>query len=293
MAFWAIALSLIGPLAQADNIINPVAGTTTELRTLQDGLLRRDLLIIAPRDVEGLRPAIVLLSYLGGSPGPMANLTHAARLARDYQFYVLLPESIMGRWNFNPLSGLVNDVEFLDQVLDVAIADLPIDPDRIFMAGYSNGGLMTYAYACARAHRLAGAATVGSSFRRGMQRWCSPDASLPLLQFHGDADPVVPFDGNLFTLTAEQTTRFWVQANGCGSQPERSALPDRVDDGTQAVLDTFSNCRNNATVRLYTIKNGGHTWPGLPEVQPALGRTGQDIDATAIMGRIFSELSRP
>src|SRR5690625_5161543 len=179
MALWASVLSLLSPLAQADDIINPVAGTTTELRTLRDGLFQRDLLIISPRQAQGPRPAIVVLSYLGGTPGPMANLADAARLARDYQFYVLLPESFMRRWNHNPLFGLVDDVDFLDQVIDVAIDELPIDPDQIFMASYSNGGLMTYAYACARAHRLAGVATVASSFRKGMQRWCTPDAALP------------------------------------------------------------------------------------------------------------------
>jgi len=289
LALCAMALAMVCSPAQADNVTAPVANTTSQVRILQDGLFRRDLLIFEPRNVSGQRPAILLLSFLGGNPGSMATLTEAARLARDYNFYVLLPQSIAGIWNYNALLGLIDDIDFLDQVIDLAIADLSVDPDRIFMAGYSNGGLMTYAYACARADRLAGAATIGSNLRNGIERRCSPNAALPFYIFHGTADPVVPYDGNAITLSSPETATFWASANGCAPEPSRGTFPDTVDDGTDTVTDTYSGCRDDATVRLYTTHNGGHTWPGTPQVQPTLGRVGQDIDETDLLGRLFSQ----
>lgn len=287
-----LLLAMAPAPTRADNVTTPVANTQSEVRVVQDGLFKRDLLIFKPRDPDGQRPAIVLLSFLGGDPGSMATLTDAARLARDYGFYVLLPQSIAGIWNYNALTGLIDDIDFLDQVIDLAISDLPVDPGRIFMAGYSNGGLMTHAYACDRADRLAGAATIASSLRNGIKRNCSPSAALSFYIFHGAADPVVPYDGNGITLSSPETAAFWAHANGCAPEPMPGRFPDTVDDDTTTTTDTYSGCRDGSTVKLYTTENGGHTWPGTPQVQPALGRVGQDIDETDLLGRLFSQLPR-
>lgn len=280
--------------ALADAIVEPTALTQTHLQTVQDGLFKRDVLFVEPSNTDGgPYPVLVLLSYLGGTPGPMANLVAAGELVRDQKYIVVVPQSVGGIWNYNPLTKLVNDVDFLDQVIDMTLSSTPADPHRVYMAGYSNGGLMTYSYACQRAHRLAGAAAISSNLRTGIQRTCSPDAPLPFIEFNGDADQLVPYEGNLITLSSQDTARFWAQSNGCAAEPETTQLPDDVDDGTSVSLMTFSGCTNNASVRLFTIHGGGHTWPGKPEVQPALGRTGQDIDATQRIGHLFSEYSRP
>lgn len=298
--YWGWRLLIAGCIvlfslgAHADAVVNPTALTQTHLKTVRNGLFQRDILFIEPAPADdGPYPVVVLLSYLGGSPGPMANLVGAGELVRDQHYIVVVPQSVSGIWNYNPLTKIINDVDFLDQVIDITLSSTSADPDRVYMAGYSNGGLMTYAYACQRAHRLAAAATISSNLRTGIKRRCSPDAPLPFIQFNGDADQLVPYDGNLITVSSRNTARFWAKANGCATTPSHSSLPDDVNDGTTASLMTFSGCRDDATVRLFTIHGGGHTWPGRPEVQPALGRTGQDIDATQRLGHLFSEYSRP
>lgn len=290
----ACCIVLFSVGAQADAVIDPTALTKTHLKTVRDGLFKRDILFIEPAPADnGPYPVIVLLSYLGGSPGPMANLVGAGELVRDQDYIVVVPQSVAGIWNYSPLTRIIDDVDFLDRVIDTTLSSTPADPHRIYMAGYSNGGLMTYAYSCQRAHRLAAAATIASNLRTGIKRRCAPDAALPFLQFNGDADGLVPYDGNLITLSSQRTAHFWAQANGCAAAPSQRMLPDAVDDGTTTSVMTFGGCRHDATVRLFTIHGGGHTWPGRPEVQPALGRTGQDIEATQRLGHLFSEYRRP
>jgi polyhydroxybutyrate depolymerase len=55
----------------------------------------------------------------------------------------------------------------------------------------------------------------------------------------------------------------------------------------------YTNCANNAAVVLYTIRGGGHTWPGgKPMPEWLLGRTGRSIDATSQMWAFFREHQR-
>ena len=52
----------------------------------------------------------------------------------------------------------------------------------------------------------------------------------------------------------------------------------------------YTHCANNATVALYTIHGGGHTWPGgKPMPEWMLGHTSQSIDATSQMWAFFRE----
>jgi polyhydroxybutyrate depolymerase len=117
------------------------------------------------------------------------------------------------------------------------------------------------------------------------------------MAFHGTADPIVPYEGGPmqsqllrwgagFTnapevfVGAEDWVAAWAQGNGC--DPTSEAIPPSGDvSGAR-----YGGCADDATVVLYTIEDGGHTWPGGWPI-PGVGKTSQDIDATDELWKFF------
>ena len=198
------------PVAQARDL-GVVENVTATLEQRQvDGRLR-DILILrptVPTTPEGeLQPALLLLEYLHGTPVDMADLTEAATLVRDHGITVLLPSSSNGRWNFGSaaFAGVIDDVSFLDQVIDDALRRFPIDPRRIYMGGYSNGAQMTQRYICDRTGRIAAGAVIAGSIHNADRRRCRPSLPTPMLVIHGTDDGQINYAGNL-TYTSSPAT---------------------------------------------------------------------------------------
>ena len=72
----------------------------------------------------------------------------------------------------------VDDLGFLDQVLDEVQADYAVDADRIYMMGHSNGGMLTHQYACDRPGWSGAMSTpTASDFWRG-RNGCAADPAV-------------------------------------------------------------------------------------------------------------------
>jgi polyhydroxybutyrate depolymerase len=123
------------------------------------------------------------------------------------------------------------------------------------------------------------------------------------MHFHGTADDHAPYDGGNGRRSRTPTTfhsvahtiERWVAANGCAPAPTVVDEPDRADDGMTVRRSSYSRCRNDAEVVLFTIDGGGHTWPGAPPGRRAamlmLGPTTRDISANDLMWDFFSRHS--
>ena len=86
------------------------------------------------------------------------------------------------------------------------------------------------------------------------------------------------------TPSAESWTGPRMRRNRCSPSAIESPAGGRV------TKIEYPDCADNASVVLYKIENGGHTWPGglqLPEW--TLGETNRDIDATRVMWRFYQE----
>ena len=122
----------------------------------------------------------------------------------------------------------VDDVGFIERLLDRVAAAWPVDLDRIFVVGYSNGGML--------AHRLA--LEWGPDRVAGLAVFAGPVGPLggpprsycraptPTLVIHGTADDRLSVDGSLpdrrgnELLGAMGTAVFWANRNGCEEPPE-------------------------------------------------------------------------
>ena len=166
--------------------------------------------------------------------------------------------------------------------------DRPVDASRVYAVGYSQGAMFSHRLACDLSDRLAAVAAVAGQLPRLVSSRCAPIRPISLLMFHGTADPNVPWQGGLHLLSTPQTAERWAELNGCAGKAV-DPLPDPAVDGTTVTRESYANCARDVETVLYTIHNGGHTWPGSPLVFPDhYGPMTRDISASELIGELFS-----
>jgi len=280
----------------------PTPGTVSFSATLDDRGTERRYVVIRPLLALPGAPMIILLHPLDTSPEATADLVRAGRLAADHGAWVFLPEALDGhQWHDDPApdspeAGEPDDVGFIAALIDTAATQYHIDPTRVYAAGYSNGAFMAERLACDLADRVAAVGVVAATLRPTLAANCRPARVIPVAIMMGTTDPVVAYDGNSSYLSAEQATRFWVQANGCDANPVDRLYPRVPSDPTSVTLYRYGKCTGGgADVRLYSIGDGGHTWPSASYSIwfGFLGNTTTLVDATMELWNVFRPFSLP
>jgi len=201
----------------------------------------------------------------------------------------------------------VDDVAYIDDVLDEVRRAVFVDPARIFVTGYSNGAAMAHRLACERSTVFAAVAAVAGGNQLAATEGCFPARPVPVLQIHGDADPCWGLDGSsaegctrdedrrpLVAIT--DSTEGWRLRNGCSQDVvediiEDSATDDssNTDDGTRTVRQRFQGCVDGGDTELLLVEGGGHTWPGGHQYAgvDSIGPTARDFLATDVIRDFF------
>ncbi len=270
-------------------------------RSVPSGGRDRCYYLFVPSEYDPDVPVPLVLSFHGflSNPESHALITGWHELAEQEGFLAVYPQATQfpHRWNAGADWGDqgIDDVQFtLDLIADLS-SSAALDHSRIYVNGFSNGGGMTVALGCDAADQIAAMGTVAGAVV-GIAD-CAPSRPVPLMAFHGTADPIVPYTGgdlprhairkgatvigvpNYFVGAQEWVTG-WAEGNGC--QPAPEIMPPQGDVRGKI----YTGCDENADVILYTIEDGGHTWPGGWPI-PAVGKTSTDIDATEEMWRFF------
>lgn len=235
----------------------------------------------------------------GGNGGNTERQSGFSDLADREGFVVAYPEGTakgdhLLTWNAGgccayAMANDVDDVGYISAVLDELTGHYPVDPDRIYVTGMSNGGMMTYRLGCELAHRIAAIAPVAGTLHADP---CQPTQPVPVFVVHGTADQNVPFEGGVGTgrRVGSQADRvdpsvayaieFWTSHDGCPEQPTTTR------DGA-VVRTSYGPCEAGSDVVLVAIEGGEHEWPGSldrgrPDDPPS------DFDATAAVWEFFS-----
>jgi polyhydroxybutyrate depolymerase len=157
----------------------------------------------------------------------------------------------------------------------------------VYINGLSNGGGMSHRFACEMAFRVAAFGGVAGAYANFGA--CEPSRPVPVIAFHGTDDRIVPYAGQGNVLPPiEDWAREWAGRNTCADMVADIPLADDV------TVTTWSACQGGAEVVLYTVIDGGHTWPGSSAVNDSpLGRITDSIDASALMWEFFSRYALP
>jgi len=125
------------------------------------GPVDRRARLVAPDAVTERAPLLVVLHGYSGNADRNDSYFGATAQASSRGLYVLLPEGTAepsGKRFWDATSACCNftgspvdDVRYLSDLIEEAVAERPIDPGRVYVLGHSNGGFMAYRLACERA----------------------------------------------------------------------------------------------------------------------------------------------
>jgi polyhydroxybutyrate depolymerase len=264
---------------------------------------------IVPAACAGRRARCPVLVALHGGGGRTSGARFAAGnglagagAARGY--VVLAPDALGDNWNDGrpEIAAGIDDVGFVRAMIADAESRAGIDRRRIFAAGASNGGLMSYRLACEGGDLVRAIAPVIANMSEALIARCRPTAAVSVLMMPGTADLLMRYEGGAVafgwgggrgrTVSADRTFDFWREAMGCPGPP-RTERFDPVRDETAVAITFYDRCRGGATVRRWTVEGGGHTWPGRRAPGRPLritGPTAMEFSATQMVLDFFDSV---
>lgn len=268
--------------------------------TMVSAGITREYILHLPRGYDRSRPVPLVISMHGAANWPAFQMRASGwnQVADQHGFIVVYPGgqgATLKTWRLQGRStpSTMPDVVFISQLIDRVQATYNIDPAAIYANGLSNGGGMAYALSCTLSHRIAAFGAVAPAITLPLE-WCGDARPAPMIAFHGTADRLTPYEGGKvaiaplpFPSVPEWAAR-WAARNHCSPVPAESRLAADV------VRREYRACAADAAVVLYTIEDGGHTWPGGPAFPEwLLGKTTQSIDASREMWAFFQRHRLP
>lgn len=259
--------------------------------------------LVAP---PGGAPLVLVLHGAGGNGPNVMAMTRFGEKAEEEGFIAVFPEgtprdrvvgdTLLLTWNAGHCCGYsmrrgADDIGFISALLDELTSQYSIDPTRIYIAGMSNGGMMTHRLAIALSDRVAAIGTVvGAMF--GDE--AAPASPVSAIIFNAALDDMIPLEGgeigarffqNAWDGTplepSDYQATYWAAANGCETKP-------RFVERKPLYAMSVYECPEGVDVRYYVVEDNGHAWPGDTRITP-LGRDAtDDFNATDVIWDFFA-----
>ncbi len=237
-------------------------------------------------------PLVIGFHGLSSSGAQFAQYRDFRPIADTANFIFAYPDgsSMLGVkfWNYdNVLGSTVDDVTFIEALIDTIASHYQIDHNRIYLAGMSNGSFMAYKMAC-ETNRFAAIGCVTGSMSPNMHNHCNPLKPTPVIHIHGTDDSTNPYNGTSSMVGIENLVEAWANLNACEMTPQTIVVPDiNNSDQSHAIHYIYHNSTKPNAVEHFKIENGGHSWPGSP-MPGSSETTCLDFDATLELWRFFN-----
>jgi polyhydroxybutyrate depolymerase len=288
----------------------------TDRQSIESGGETRSYIVYVPASYDPTQPLPLVISLHGFASNALEQSRYAQwdTIADSDPLIAVYPNGTGSpqRWNSGQteiagvreqargplaqfLSGFfetvpADDVAFMRDLIAHVSDEYCIDASRIFVNGISNGGGMTNRLACELSDEIAAVGMVSGAYT-DFPGGCHPTRPVPVMAFHGKADPIVPYNGNedIHFPVIEQWVADWAERDQC------DAAAKIVLQVTETIVSTrYPICADGAEVVFFSISDGGHTWPGSrPTLQFILGKTTQEIDASETMWAFFKAHPMP
>jgi len=245
-------------------------------QTILSGGIERQYIVHVPQSYDGTKamPLLFVLHGHGGTAKSMVKETGLNKTAEQKGFIVAYLQGTLGAdggtaWNvgFNPDANITaDDVGFVRDLSKKLGMLLKVDAQRIYAAGFSNGGMMSHRLGSELSDVLAGVAvvegTVGVSLDGGdtVNKIATPSAPIPIVMVHGLEDNTIPYNGGMgakvWVESVTDSLNFWTTADSCGTSASLEVSPD-----FNVMSKDYKDCADGSEVKLYTVVNGHHEWP--------------------------------
>lgn len=250
----SLFVSVVGTALSLSAMAQTLPGTVSYIDV--NGKSRK-IDVYVPSGTGENRPLVISAHGAGQDIAYQKKQSRWDQVADTAKFVVVYPQSDGTMWN---LSGNGSDIAFMKAIIKEMSAKYKIDLNRVYMSGFSMGGMLTYVVANNMADQVAACAPV-SGYPIG-DKTAKPSRPIPIIHTNGDADDVVHYEkwsGMFNGMYQNQQGAYaqaeaWAQANGCDATPVESVI-----DGA-ATRYLWKNGKCGVEVCLNKLYGKGH-WP--------------------------------
>lgn len=263
----------------------------TILDTIMHNGIERTYRLYIPANYTGADAVPLIFNFHGftSTASAQQNIANFEPIADTAGFIVVHPQgtkfSGLNHWNVGGWTNgsTADDVGFTAAMIDSISAVYNINSKRIYSTGYSNGGFFSFELACQLSNKIAAIASNAGSMTTDTRASCNAQRPVPVLQIHGTADGIVPYNGNgSWSVPIDTVLKYWVDHNNCNTTPTTTPVPDIVSsDGTTVESIVYSGGSKGVTVEHFKVDGGDHDWPG--------NSGNMDINASLEMWKFFSQ----
>ena len=239
--------------------------TGLQTKTFSHDNVNRNYLVYIPDsyDSEIDYPLMFVFHGFGGIATQFINTADMRDLAESKNFIVVYPQGLDlagtgSHWNCsNPSADNksdVDDIGFIENLIDQLIVDYPvIDSRRIYAAGYSNGGFMSYYLAC-NSKKFAAIGSVAGTMLDDSYQSCGAKFPMAMINIHGTDDFDVPYEGNSYYPSIPDVVDWWKNFN---NTPNEDLLTNQ-----DSSIEQYKYYNNAGDIYVEHIKiiGGGHYW---------------------------------
>ena len=236
----------------------------TNSQFIQHDGVNREYILFVPNSYDGVSAVPMLFNFhgFGGSASEFMTDADMRSLAESDTFILVYPQGScldgLSHWNACPLEGDnksdADDFGFVEAMINEISSQYNIDLERIYAAGYSNGGMMAYGLANYKSDLIAAVASVS-----GAMLDCTGSTShpMPVIHLHGTADGVLSYNGSNDWNSVQSTLDHWINFNNTSTIPSVSS----EDNGGMTIEHyEYGQGDNSITVEHYKYIGGEHVW---------------------------------
>ena len=190
----------------------------------------RTFLLHSPRTAGAQRPLVIILHGLNQSPAVVERATAATSFSDSHDFTLVYPYGRTKAWNAGTCCryDTANDVGFMVDLVHYVAALTPVDLHRVYIWGFSNGGMMAWRTVCETRNVFAGAGVVAGALL------VPCPVPVHVVELHGTADKTVPLLGGYSRYT-------------------HTVFPDSAHERRHLVA--------GSSLQRMIVKDVGHRWP--------------------------------
>ena len=211
---------------------------------LKVGGTEREYKIYVPKDLGAKRPLLISCHGMNQDAAYQMGMLDIQSVADTAKFVTVFPEGISKSWD---ITGN-RDINFILAIIDEMVEKYDIDRGRVYLSGFSMGGMFTYHAMNKIADRIAAFAPISGYPMGGAT--ASPNVRpIPIIHTHGTSDDVVTF------ANVQKNLNVWIKHNGC---PETAEVTKRYRNAAHITRHVWGPGNDDVEVVLMEMANKGH-----------------------------------
>jgi polyhydroxybutyrate depolymerase len=232
--------------------------------TIMHNDTEREYVLYVPNSYDNSSSTPLMMNFHGFGGGASYFMEEAdmRSLAEQENFIIVYPQGSclnnFSHWNSCPLSAdnksTADDLGFVEIMISEISSNYNIDMERIYAAGYSNGGMMAYGLANYKSNLIAAVASVSGSMLDCIGVVNHP---MPVINLHGTLDDVIPYNGNSDYAPVNSTIDHWLNFNNISNTP---AVSSEVNGSITIEKHLYGQGDKGVSVEVYKYIGGDHVW---------------------------------